>query len=116
MRIKQEHEGEIQWGRMTVAFEVVNAAPCATTSWRTPRPAHRLNPSSKRRETCPQGVMFALDRKDKPPNSFRTKRSALFMRHVQHMIAMQSPAGSAGDPARLSYSIRITAKTTIKTV
>lgn len=38
------------------------------------------------------------------------------MRHVQHMIAMQSPAGSAGDPARLSYSIRITAKTTIKTV
>jgi len=60
--------------------------------------------------------MFALDRKDKPPNSFRTKRSALFMRHVQHMIVMQSPAGSAGDPARLSYSIRIMAKTTIKTV
>ncbi|MDP9571142.1 UNVERIFIED_ORG: hypothetical protein J2W66_001627 [Agrobacterium larrymoorei] len=38
------------------------------------------------------------------------------MRHVQHMIVMQSPAGSAGDPARLSGSIRITAKTTIKTV
>lgn len=38
------------------------------------------------------------------------------MGHVQYMSVMQSPAGSAGDLARLSYSIRITAKTTIKTV
>ncbi|MDR6100639.1 hypothetical protein QE369_000817 [Agrobacterium larrymoorei] len=70
----------------------------------------------KRHGTCQKERMFALDRKDKAPNSFCTKRSALFMRHVQHMIVMQSPAGSAGDPARLSGSIRITAKTTIKTV
>jgi hypothetical protein len=32
------------------------------------------------------------------------------------MIVMEGPAQSAGDDPRLSYSIRITAKTTIKTV
>ncbi|AHK02320.1 hypothetical protein X971_2454 [Agrobacterium tumefaciens LBA4213 (Ach5)] len=37
-------------------------------------------------------------------------------RHVADMIVMEAPAQSAGDDPRLSYSIRITAKTTIKTV
>jgi hypothetical protein len=32
------------------------------------------------------------------------------------MFVMEGPAQSAGDDPRLSYSIRITAKTTIKTV
>lgn len=38
------------------------------------------------------------------------------MRHVSDMTVMQNPAESAGDRSRLAYSIRITAKTTIKTV
>jgi hypothetical protein len=38
------------------------------------------------------------------------------MRHVTDMVVLQHPAEPAGGPSRLSYSIRITAKTTIKTV
>jgi len=36
--------------------------------------------------------------------------------HVADMFVMEGPAHLAGDDPRLSYSIRITAKTTIKTV
>ncbi len=38
------------------------------------------------------------------------------MRHVTDMTVMHNPAEFAGDRSRLAYSIRITAKTTIKTV
>jgi hypothetical protein len=36
--------------------------------------------------------------------------------HVSDIIVLERPAGFAGDQLCLSYSIRITAKTTIKTV
>jgi hypothetical protein len=38
------------------------------------------------------------------------------MRHVTDMTIMHNPADFAGGRSRLAYSIRITAKTTIKTV
>ncbi|KJF66129.1 hypothetical protein RS75_19105 [Rhizobium nepotum 39/7] len=59
---------------------------------------------------------FFLDRNTKPSNSFSRRRSITLRRHVADMIVMEGPAQSAGDDPRLSYSIRITAKTTIKTV
>ncbi|KAA3515818.1 hypothetical protein DXM21_03165 [Agrobacterium rosae] len=59
---------------------------------------------------------FALDRKSKHHNSFATKRSTILIRHVQDMVVMQNPAGFAGARSCLAHSIRITAKTTIKTV
>ncbi|KXG84921.1 hypothetical protein ATO67_09820 [Agrobacterium bohemicum] len=59
---------------------------------------------------------FELDRKSKHHNSFAKKRSTILIGHVHDMVVMQNPAGFAGDRSRLAYSIRITAKTTIKTV
>ncbi|NIB59370.1 hypothetical protein G6L35_13395 [Agrobacterium tumefaciens] len=59
---------------------------------------------------------FFLDTNTKPSNSFSRRRSITLRRHVADMIVMEAPAQSAGDDPRLSYSIRITAKTTIKTV
>ncbi|KRA60593.1 hypothetical protein [Rhizobium sp. Root651] len=59
---------------------------------------------------------FFLDTTEKPSNSFSRRRSITLRRHVADMIVMEGPAQSAGDDPRLSYSIRITAKTTIKTV
>jgi hypothetical protein len=59
---------------------------------------------------------FFLDTNKKPSNSFSRRRSITLRRHVADMIVMEGPAQSAGDDPRLSYSIRITAKTTIKTV
>ncbi|KJF73658.1 hypothetical protein RP75_10050 [Agrobacterium arsenijevicii] len=59
---------------------------------------------------------FFLDTNTKPSNSFSRRRSITLRKHVADMIVMEGPAQSAGDDPRLSYSIRITAKTTIKTV
>jgi hypothetical protein len=64
----------------------------------------------------PNCGVFALDRKCKHHNSFAEKRSTILMRHVSDMTVMHNPADFAGDRSRLAYSIRITAKTTIKTV
>ncbi|MBO0130583.1 hypothetical protein [Agrobacterium burrii] len=59
---------------------------------------------------------FFLDTNKKPSNSFSRRRSITLRMHVADMSVMEGPAQSAGDDPRLSYSIRITAKTTIKTV
>jgi hypothetical protein len=59
---------------------------------------------------------FFLDTTEKPSNSFSRRRSITLRMHVADMFVMEGPAQSAGDDPRLSYSIRITAKTTIKTV
>ncbi|MGC4390778.1 MULTISPECIES: hypothetical protein [unclassified Agrobacterium] len=67
---------------------------------------------------APDGLKraFFLDTNKKPSNSFSRRRSITLRMHVADMFVMEGPARSAGDDPRLSYSIRITAKTTIKTV